>query len=128
MASRARIPTEMIANCYELIADVSSACTLNPGDIILTGTPDGSGLFHSPPFSLQNGDVVRIEIEGIGAIENRVMDESPVPALDQSLRQCLRCTYTDFVKPSKDGRRRLSECVTNRLRLSADCRGAVGSS
>jgi 2-keto-4-pentenoate hydratase/2-oxohepta-3-ene-1,7-dioic acid hydratase in catechol pathway len=68
---------DMIADCYELIVDVSSACTLNPGDIILTGTPDGSGLFCSPPSRLAAGDVVKIEIEGIGVIENRVVDEPP---------------------------------------------------
>jgi 2-keto-4-pentenoate hydratase/2-oxohepta-3-ene-1,7-dioic acid hydratase in catechol pathway len=56
-------------------------CTLNPGDIILTGTPDGSGIFQSPPLSLAVGDVVKVEIEGIGAILNRVVDEPPVIAL-----------------------------------------------
>ena len=70
--------SDMIADCYQLIVEISSACTLNPGDIILTGTPDGSGGFHRPPLGLAAGDVVRIEIEGIGAIENRVIEE---PAL-----------------------------------------------
>ena len=66
---------EMIADCYELIAEISSACTLNPGDIILTGTPDGSGIFHRPPLALAAGDIVKVAIEGIGVIENRVIDE-----------------------------------------------------
>jgi 2-keto-4-pentenoate hydratase/2-oxohepta-3-ene-1,7-dioic acid hydratase in catechol pathway len=66
---------DMIANCYELIAEVSSVCTLVPGDIILTGTPDGCGAFHRPPLTLAAGDVVKIEIERIGVIENRVVDE-----------------------------------------------------
>lgn len=70
--------TDMIAGCYELIAEISSTCTLNPGDIILTGTPDGSGIFHRPPLSLAARDVVKIEIERIGAIENRVVDELPI--------------------------------------------------
>jgi 2-keto-4-pentenoate hydratase/2-oxohepta-3-ene-1,7-dioic acid hydratase in catechol pathway len=69
---------DMIANCYELIAEISSACTLNPGDIILTGTPDGSGGFRQPPLGLAAGDIVRIEVERIGIIENRVVDEFPV--------------------------------------------------
>ena len=69
---------DMIANCYELIADISSICTLNPGDIILTGTPDGSGVVQRPPVLLGVGDVVKIEIEGIGVIENRVVDEPPM--------------------------------------------------
>jgi 2-keto-4-pentenoate hydratase/2-oxohepta-3-ene-1,7-dioic acid hydratase in catechol pathway len=72
---------DMIASCYELIAEISSSCTLNPGDIILTGTPDGCGAFRRPPLGLAAGDVVKIEIEGIGVIENRVVDEPPVPAL-----------------------------------------------
>jgi 2-keto-4-pentenoate hydratase/2-oxohepta-3-ene-1,7-dioic acid hydratase in catechol pathway len=71
---------DMLSGCYELIAEVSSACTLNPGDIILTGTPDGSGLFQEPPFALSAGDFVRMEIEGIGTIENRVIEEPPLDA------------------------------------------------
>jgi 2-keto-4-pentenoate hydratase/2-oxohepta-3-ene-1,7-dioic acid hydratase in catechol pathway len=69
---------DMIATCYELIVEITSACTLNPGDIILTGTPDGSGIFHRPPLRLAASDVVRIEIEGVGVIENRVVDEPPM--------------------------------------------------
>jgi 2-keto-4-pentenoate hydratase/2-oxohepta-3-ene-1,7-dioic acid hydratase in catechol pathway len=69
---------EMIAGCYELVAEISSACTLNPGDIILTGTPNGCGIFERPPAGLAIGDVLRMEIEGIGMIENRVVDELPV--------------------------------------------------
>jgi 2-keto-4-pentenoate hydratase/2-oxohepta-3-ene-1,7-dioic acid hydratase in catechol pathway len=69
---------DMIASCYELIAEISSACTLNPGDIILTGTPDGSGVFHQPPLGLTAGDVVKIEIEAIGVIENRIVEEPAV--------------------------------------------------
>ena len=66
---------ELIANCYELVSEISSLCTLNAGDVILTGTPAGSGIFQDPPSALKIGDVVRIEIDGIGAIENRVVDE-----------------------------------------------------
>lgn len=70
--------SDMIASCYELIAEISSNCTLNPGDVILTGTPDGSGVFQCPPVQLAIGDVVRVEIERIGTIKNRVVGE---PAL-----------------------------------------------
>ena len=66
--------SEMMASCSELIEEVSAYCTLNPGDIILTGTPVGSGVFQDPPRSLTAGDIVKIEIEGIGVIENRVID------------------------------------------------------
>ena len=45
--------------------------TLYPGDIIATGTPSGVGMGFSPPKWLKHGDVVRIEIDGVGAIENR---------------------------------------------------------
>lgn len=69
---------DMITDCFDLIAEISSVCTLNPGDIILTGTPDGSGIFHRPPTHLASGDVVKIEVERIGVIENRVVDEPPL--------------------------------------------------
>jgi 2-keto-4-pentenoate hydratase/2-oxohepta-3-ene-1,7-dioic acid hydratase in catechol pathway len=69
---------DMIANCYDLIAEISTACTLNPGDILLTGTPAGCGAFQRPPATLAAGDVVKIEIECIGFIENRVVDEPTV--------------------------------------------------
>jgi 2-keto-4-pentenoate hydratase/2-oxohepta-3-ene-1,7-dioic acid hydratase in catechol pathway len=67
--------SEMITSCYELIAQISTACTLRPGDIILTGTPDGCGIFRSPPLGLAVGDVVKLEIEGVGVISNRVIEE-----------------------------------------------------
>lgn len=51
---------------------LSTAFTLEPGDILSTGTPEGVGAAMTPPRFLQPGDVVRCEIEGIGAIENRV--------------------------------------------------------
>ena len=67
--------SDMIANCYELIAELSTYCTLEPGDVILTGTPNGSAIFHSPARMLQAGDEVRIEVEGLGAIENLIVGE-----------------------------------------------------
>jgi len=71
---------DMIERCYELIQEISENCTLNPGDLILTGTPAGSGIFESPPAGLCVGDVVRLEIEGIGSIENRVISEPDASA------------------------------------------------
>lgn len=76
---------DMITDCYELIAEISSVCTLNPGDIILTGTPDGSGIFHHPPLALAAGDVVKIEVARIGIIENQVVDEPPVAEMGSRL-------------------------------------------
>lgn len=62
----------MIANLWQQIAYLSTAFTLEPGDLIATGTPEGVGVGMDPPQFLQPGDVVRCEIDGIGAIENRV--------------------------------------------------------
>lgn len=63
---------EMVATLWEQIAYLSTAFTLEPGDIIATGTPEGVGAALDPPMFLKPGDVVRCEIDGIGAIENIV--------------------------------------------------------
>jgi 2-keto-4-pentenoate hydratase/2-oxohepta-3-ene-1,7-dioic acid hydratase in catechol pathway len=65
----------MIHNIYEQIAHLSTAFTLEPGDLLATGTPSGVGVAMSPPVYLRAGDVMRAEIEEIGAIENRVIAE-----------------------------------------------------
>jgi 2-keto-4-pentenoate hydratase/2-oxohepta-3-ene-1,7-dioic acid hydratase in catechol pathway len=64
---------DLIFNIPRLIATISAGITLYPGDIIATGTPVGVGIGFSPPRYLKSGDVVRIEIDGIGAIENPVV-------------------------------------------------------
>ena len=56
----------------EQVKYLSTAFTLEPGDLLATGTPEGVGAAMDPPGFLKAGDVVRCEIEGIGAIENRV--------------------------------------------------------
>ena len=66
---------EMIFDCYDQIATLSTAFTLEPGDLVSTGTPAGVGFARTPPRFLKAGDTVRIEIDGIGAIENPVIDE-----------------------------------------------------
>jgi 2-keto-4-pentenoate hydratase/2-oxohepta-3-ene-1,7-dioic acid hydratase in catechol pathway len=66
---------ELIFNCYQQIAQLSQAMTLEPGDVILTGTPGGVGLGFKPPKWLKEGDIVRVEIDRIGYIENKVGDE-----------------------------------------------------
>lgn len=63
----------MIANLWAQIAYLSGAFTLETGDLIATGTPEGVGVSMEPPVFLQPGDVVRCEIDGIGAIENKVV-------------------------------------------------------
>ncbi|TGD96989.1 fumarylacetoacetate hydrolase family protein [Methylobacterium nonmethylotrophicum] len=56
---------------------VSTFCTLEPGDIILTGTPAGAGARFDPPRFLVPGDVVEVEVGGIGLLRNTVADEAP---------------------------------------------------
>jgi 2-keto-4-pentenoate hydratase/2-oxohepta-3-ene-1,7-dioic acid hydratase in catechol pathway len=64
--------SNMIFGVADLVAFVSEAITLEPGDLILTGTPAGVGAFREPPVWLQPGDQVTIEIEGLGRITNPV--------------------------------------------------------
>lgn len=66
---------EMIFSCADLIALLSQAVTLEPGDVITTGTPPGVGEGFTPKRYLQPGDVVRVEIDGLGHIENAVIPE-----------------------------------------------------
>jgi 2-keto-4-pentenoate hydratase/2-oxohepta-3-ene-1,7-dioic acid hydratase in catechol pathway len=66
---------EMIVSCAEQLALLSEVFTLEPGDVIATGTPAGVGRGFDPTRYLEHGDVVRVEIDGIGAIENLVVDE-----------------------------------------------------
>jgi 2-keto-4-pentenoate hydratase/2-oxohepta-3-ene-1,7-dioic acid hydratase in catechol pathway len=63
--------TNMIFNIPTLIETCSRGITLYPGDVIATGTPAGVGMGFKPPKWLRAGDCVRIEIDGIGVIENR---------------------------------------------------------
>jgi 2,4-diketo-3-deoxy-L-fuconate hydrolase len=67
--------SELIFGVRELVAHASSAFTLEPGDIILTGTPAGVGVFRDPPVALQPGNEVEIELEGIGTLRNPVAAE-----------------------------------------------------
>ena len=73
---------DMIFNVRFLIAHLSRAFTLNPGDIILTGTPSGVGKAMNPPEFLGEGSVVSIAIEGIGKLTNscRVLPPPQTPA------------------------------------------------
>lgn len=66
---------EFLHNCDEMIAELSTVFTLEPGDILATGSPAGVGALMDPPAFLRVGDVVRVEVEGIGRIENKVIDE-----------------------------------------------------
>lgn len=63
---------DLIFDIPTLIETISSGITLLPGDIIATGTPEGVGIGFNPPRFLKQGDVVTIEIEGIGKLENEI--------------------------------------------------------
>ncbi|MCK9397753.1 MAG: fumarylacetoacetate hydrolase family protein [Methylobacter sp.] len=66
---------QMIFNCYEMIAYLSQAMTLEPGDVISTGTPAGVGVKMKPRGYMLPGQTARIEIEGIGTLVNPVIEE-----------------------------------------------------
>ena len=64
---------QMITNCWELVAHLSTAFTLLPGTIIATGTPAGVGFVMDPPRCMKPGSTVRIEIDKLGVLENPVI-------------------------------------------------------
>ena len=64
---------KMIFRVPELIEFISASITLEPGDIIATGTPEGVGAFRKPPVFLKSGDVVEVEIEALGVLRNPVV-------------------------------------------------------
>jgi acylpyruvate hydrolase len=66
---------DMIFDVATLIEHISTFTTLEPGDVIATGTPSGVGNFRTPPVFLRAGDTVRIEIERVGVQQNPVVDE-----------------------------------------------------
>jgi len=66
---------ELIYDCFALVEHLSTAFTLEPGDVIPTGTPSGVGIAMKPPRLLEAGDVVRIEIDRLGQLESPVIAE-----------------------------------------------------
>jgi 2-keto-4-pentenoate hydratase/2-oxohepta-3-ene-1,7-dioic acid hydratase in catechol pathway len=65
----------LVFNCFDQIAYLSQAMTLNPGDIVFTGTPGGVGQSMKPPTLLKVGDEVRVEIDKIGALSAKMVAE-----------------------------------------------------
>lgn len=65
----------LIFDCFAIVEHLSAGFTLEPGDVIATGTPGGVGIASKPPKLLVAGDRMRVEIEGLGAIENEVVPE-----------------------------------------------------
>lgn len=66
---------DMVFNPTALIATLSTALTLQPGDLIFTGTPAGVGMARNPRVFLKAGDTLEISIEGIGTLKNRIVAE-----------------------------------------------------
>lgn len=66
--------SEVLFGVAELISIISAEVTLEPGDVIVTGTPSGVGVFRDPPIFMEPGDLVSVEIEGIGRLTNPVTD------------------------------------------------------
>lgn len=70
--------SEMLYDIATQIATLTTAFTLEPGDVLATGTPAGVGIARQPPRWLKAGDIVKVEIDGLGALENHVVDEPAV--------------------------------------------------
>jgi 2-keto-4-pentenoate hydratase/2-oxohepta-3-ene-1,7-dioic acid hydratase in catechol pathway len=69
---------DLIFDVTALIVELSAAMSLEPGDLIVTGTPPGVGFVRKPPVWLKSGDTCEIEIEGIGILRNPVIDEGTI--------------------------------------------------
>ena len=72
---------QLIFDCAAIVEHLSTAFTLEPGDVIATGTPGGVGIAMKPPKLLKVGDVVRVEIDGLGTLENTVVAEPDTTTL-----------------------------------------------
>jgi 2-keto-4-pentenoate hydratase/2-oxohepta-3-ene-1,7-dioic acid hydratase in catechol pathway len=66
----------MLFSVPEVLVYLTSAATLCPGDVVVMGTPGGVGMSRNPPLWMKHGDVVEVEIEGVGTLVNRVEDEA----------------------------------------------------
>jgi 2-keto-4-pentenoate hydratase/2-oxohepta-3-ene-1,7-dioic acid hydratase in catechol pathway len=73
---------DMLFRVPDLVSFISQQITLEPGDLIATGTPAGVGVFRQPPVFLEPGDRARCEIEGIGRVENPIIDWTDDPRRD----------------------------------------------
>ncbi len=68
--------TQLIYGVGETLAYISRTFTVNPGDLLATGTPSGVGYARTPPWLLQPGDVVEVEVEKLGVLTNRIVDNA----------------------------------------------------
>jgi acylpyruvate hydrolase len=72
--------SELLFTPEQIIADLTRILTLDPGDLVLTGTPSGVGRSRTPPVFLREGQIVRTVIDGVGELENRCVAEQGAPA------------------------------------------------
>jgi 2-keto-4-pentenoate hydratase/2-oxohepta-3-ene-1,7-dioic acid hydratase in catechol pathway len=77
----------MIFSVPEVLAYLTSAATLYPGDVVVMGTPGGVGMARNPPLWMKNGDVVEVEIEAVGTLVNPVQDEVVSPMSGNGTRR-----------------------------------------
>lgn len=68
--------SEMIFSVADLVAFITETITLEPGDVIATGTPSGVGMARNPPVFLKPGDLMEVEVEGLGVLSNRIVSAS----------------------------------------------------
>ena len=68
---------DMLFSVAKMVSYASTFTTLRPGDLIATGTPEGVGAGRKPPVWMRAGDLLEIDIPGIGVLRNRVIDEAP---------------------------------------------------
>ena len=67
---------DLVFDVATLVSELSQVFTLSPGDIIVTGTPGGVGLARKPPLWMKHGDLCEIEVEGLGTLSNKIVDET----------------------------------------------------
>jgi acylpyruvate hydrolase len=79
--------SQMIFSIAQTLAFITQFMTLEPGDVIATGTPAGVGFTRKPPIFLKDGDVVEVEIEKIGTLRNSVVFASPGNAQESRSRR-----------------------------------------
>lgn len=72
--------SELIFDLPELISYITTFTPLEPGDVIVSGTPDGVGAFRQPPLWMRAGDMVEVEVSGVGILANPIADEVVVAA------------------------------------------------
>ena len=88
--------SDMIWGVADIVSFLSQGTTLKKGTVIFTGTPEGVGFVRKPYVYLKEGDTVRISIEGLGFIENKVVFELVVYSKQKSFTQMQRIVINNF--------------------------------